>query len=134
VMSVHSHITLLKTVRRGETLGYGCTFEAQRETLVATLPIGYNDGYVRALSNCGRVIVREAYAPVVGRISMDLTLLDVTDVQGVAQGERVTLIGEDGACAVTAEEIAKAAGTLSYEITCGISGRVPRRYLPEDDA
>jgi alanine racemase len=134
VMSVFSHITLLKTVRRGEKLGYGCTFEAQRETIVATLPIGYNDGYVRALSNRGRVIVRGAYAPVVGRISMDLTLLDVTDVRNVAHGDRVTLIGEDGACAVTAEEIAKTAGTLSYEITCGISGRVPRRYLPEDDS
>jgi alanine racemase len=133
-MSVRSRITLLKRVLKGETLGYGCTFEAERETIVATLPIGYNDGYVRALSNRGRVIVRGSYAPVVGRISMELTLVDVTDVRGVAPGERVTLIGEDGACVVTAEEIAKTAGTLSYEITCGISGRVPRRYLPEDDS
>jgi alanine racemase len=130
VMSVHSRIMLLKRVPKGETLGYGCTFEASRETLVATLPIGYNDGYVRALSNRGRVIVRGGYAPVVGRISMDFTLIDVTDVRGVATGDRVTLLGEDDGLAIPAEEIAKTAGTLSYEITCGISHRAPRYYLP----
>ncbi len=119
---------LLKLVQPGETLGYGCTFEAARATLVATLPIGYNDGYVRALSNQGRVIVRGSFAPVVGRISMDLTLVDVTDVAGVRLHDRVTLLGEDGARSVTAEEIAMEANTLSYEITCGISQRVPRHY------
>jgi alanine racemase len=126
VMSLHSRITLLKRVHRGETLGYGCTFEASREMIVATLPLGYNDGYVRAMSNRGRVIVRGCLASVVGRISMDLTLVDVTDVPGVSLHDRVTLIGEEGEVAVTAEEIAKTAGTLSYEITCGISARVPR--------
>jgi alanine racemase len=130
VMAVRSRITLLKRVNAGETLGYGCTFKASRETLVATLPVGYNDGYVRALSNRGRAIVKGRYAPVVGRISMDLTLLDVTDVPGVESDDLVTLIGTDGEAAVTAEEIAKTAGTLSYEITCGISGRVPRQYRP----
>lgn len=130
VMSVRSRITLLKRVRAGETLGYGCTFEASRETIVATLPIGYNDGYVRALSNRGRAIVRGCYAPVAGRISMDLTLLDVTDVPGVALNDRVTLLGEDDGLAITAEDIAKTANTLSYEITCGISARVPRYYKP----
>jgi alanine racemase len=133
VMAVRSRIALLKRVRQGETLGYGCTFVASRETLVATLPIGYNDGYVRALSNRGRVIVRGVYAPVIGRVSMDLTLIDVTDVAQAAVGDRVTLLGEDGSLAIPAEEIAKTAGTLSYEITCGISRRVPRRYLPADD-
>jgi alanine racemase len=130
VMSVHSRIMLLKRVLKGETLGYGCTFEASRETLVATLPIGYNDGYVRAISNRGRVIVRQSLAPVVGRISMDFTLIDVTDVPGVALNDRVTLLGEESGISVHAEEIAKTAGTLSYEITCGISHRVPRYYLP----
>jgi alanine racemase len=131
VMTVRSQITLLKRVCRGETLGYGRTFTASRETLVATLPIGYNDGYVRALSNQGRVIVRGVYAPVAGRISMDLTLVDVTDVPGVTLNDPVTLLGADGALEIPAEEIAKTAGTISYEITCGISRRVPRRYLPE---
>lgn len=129
VMALRSQIMLLKQVHKGETLGYGCTFEASRETLVATLPIGYNDGYMRALSNRGRVIVRDTFAPVVGRVSMDLTLVDVTDVQGVALGDRVTLLGQDDQLAVPAEDIAKTAGTLSYEVTCGISNRVPRRYV-----
>jgi alanine racemase len=130
VMSLHSRIMLLKWVRRGETLGYGCTFEASRDTLVATLPLGYNDGYVRALSNRGRVIIRGLYASVVGRISMDLTLVDVTDVPNVRLNDRVTLLGEEGGLEIPAEDIARTAGTLSYEITCGISHRVPRFYLP----
>jgi alanine racemase len=130
VMSLHTRIMLLKRVPQGETLGYGCTFEASRETLVATLPIGYNDGYVRGLSNRGRVIVHGQYAPVVGRISMDFTLVDVTDVAGVELRDRVTLLGEDQGLSVPTEDIAKTAGTLSYEITCGISHRVPRYYLP----
>lgn len=126
VMSLRSRVTLLKWVARGETLGYGCTFEASRETLVATLPVGYHDGYARALSNRGRVVVRGQYAPVVGRVSMDLTLVDVTDVPGVGVGDAVTLLGTDGPLAVPAEDIARTAGTISYEITCGVSGRVPR--------
>jgi alanine racemase len=130
VMSLHSRITLLKRVAKGETLGYGCTFEASRETLVATLPIGYHDGYMRALSNRSNVIVRGAYAPVIGRISMDITLVDVTDVNGVALHDQVTLLGEDGDLSITAEELAKTAGTLSYEITCGISERVTRVFVP----
>jgi alanine racemase len=128
VMAVRSRIILLKWIEAGETLGYGCTFEATRRTLVATLPVGYHDGYIRALSNCGRVIVRGKYAPVVARISMDLTLLDVTDVQDVELDDQVTLIGADGELSVSAEDIAKTAGTISYEITCGISARVPRRF------
>jgi alanine racemase len=128
VMSLRTRVTLVKRVHPGETLGYGCTFEASRETTAATLPIGYNDGYVRALSNRGRAIVRGQYAPVAGRISMDLTIVDVTDVPGVRSGDTVTLIGADGGLSVPAEDIARTAGTLSYEITCGISARVPRVY------
>jgi alanine racemase len=131
VMNVRSRIILLKWIEAGETLGYGCTFEATRPTLVATVPIGYHDGYARALSNSGRVIVRGRFAPVVGRISMDLTLLDVTGVPGVEHGDQVTLIGADGELSVPAEDIAKIAGTISYEITCGISARVPRKFTGE---
>ncbi len=128
VMSLRSRVVLVKSLHIGETLGYGCTFEATREMLVATLPVGYHDGYVRGLSNRGRVIVRGQYAQIVGRVSMDLTLVDVTDVPGIAVGDVVTLMGADGALSVPAEDIAKTAGTLSYEITCGISARVPRIY------
>ena len=131
VMSVRSRIMLLKWIGAGETLGYGCTFEATRPTLVATVPVGYHDGYARALSNRGRAIVRGCFAPVAGRISMDLTLLDVTGVPGVEHGDQVTLVGADGELSVPAEEIAGIAGTISYEITCGISRRVPRRFKEE---
>jgi alanine racemase len=134
VMSLRSRISLLKWVPAGETIGYGCTFEASRPTLVATLPIGYHDGYMRGLSNRGRVIVRGAYASVIGRISMDLTLVDVTNVVDVAVGDVVTLMGRgDGGrhLSLPAEDIAKTAGTISYELTCGISDRVPRVYLTQ---
>ena len=129
VMSLRTHVTLLKQVHAGETLGYGCTYEAAREMTVATVPAGYADGYVRGLSNRGRVIVKGQYAPVVGRVSMDLTLLDVTGVEGVRVGDRVTLLGADGELLLPAEDLARTAGTLSYEITCGVSARVPRRHV-----
>jgi len=131
VMSLRTRIMMLKWIAPGETLGYGRTFTAARPTHVATLPIGYADGYPRALSNRGRVLVRRRFAPVVGRISMDLTLVDVTDVTGVAEGDIVTLIGADGPHELTAEELARTAGTISYELTCGISQRVRRRYSPK---
>ena len=129
VMSVHSRIMLLKKVDRGEKLGYDCTYETTRESLIATLPIGYDDGYPRAMSNRGRVIVRGEFAPVVGRVSMDLTLIDVTDVAGVSLDDQVTLLGKDGELLITAEEVAELAGTISYEIACGISNRVSRVYV-----
>jgi alanine racemase len=131
VMSVRSRVTLLKRVHAGETLGYGCTFEAAREMMVATIPVGYADGYVRALSNRGRVVLKGRLVPVVGRVSMDLTLLDVTDIEGVEVGDRVTLFGADAGVTIPAEDLAQTAGTLSYEITCGISARVPRRFMQE---
>ena len=129
VMSVHSRIILLKQVPAGETIGYGCTFEASRPSLIATLPIGYHDGYIRGLSNRSHVLVRGSYAPVAGRVSMDFTLVDVTDIPGVEVGDQVTLLGRVGELAVTAEDLARIVGTISYEVTCGISSRVPRLYL-----
>ena len=134
VMSLRSRITMLKWVPAGETVGYGCTYEVSRKTLVATLPIGYNDGYARGLSNRGRAIVRGVFASVIGRVSMDLTLVDVTGVAGVEMGDIVTLMGRDhdnGNLAIAAEDVGKIAGTISYEMTCGIGNRVPRIYLPE---
>lgn len=132
VMSVHSRVSLLKWVPAGETIGYGCTFEASRRSLIATAPIGYHDGYLRGLSNRAHVIVRHAYAPVVGRVSMDLTLIDVTGIEGIQINDKVTLLGideTDSDLNVTAEDLARIAGTLSYEVTCGISSRVPRVYV-----
>jgi len=132
VMSLHSRICLLKWVPAGETIGYGCTFEASRRSLIATLPVGYHDGYLRGLSNRAHVIVRGVFAPVVGRVSMDLTLLDVTNVPGVEIDDQVTLLGwnrENAELKISAEELARIVGTLSYEVTCGVGERVPRVYL-----
>ena len=132
VMSLHSRICLLKWVPPGETIGYGCTFEASRRSRIATLPVGYHDGYMRGLSNRGHVIVRGMFAPVVGRVSMDLTLVDVTDVEGVEVDDQVTLLGwnrENAELKIAAEDLARIAGTLSYEVTCGIADRVPRVYV-----
>ncbi len=129
VMSLHSRISLLKWVPEGETVGYGCTFEASRKTLVATIPIGYDDGYMRALSNRGHAIIRGVFATVIGRISMDLTLIDVTNVPDVTVDDEVVLMGESSGQSVTAAYLAKTAGTLSYEVTCGIGQRVPRVFI-----
>ncbi|MDQ1639564.1 MAG: alanine racemase [Pyrinomonadaceae bacterium] len=129
VMSLHSRIMLLKWVPEGETVGYGCTFEASRKTLVATIPIGYDDGYLRGLSNRSHVIIRGMFATVIGRISMDLTLVDVTNVPGVKLNDEVVLLGESAGQSVTAEYLAKTAGTLSYEVTCGLGSRVPRLFV-----
>lgn len=127
-MSLHSRIMLLKRVPQGEKLGYGCTYETRRDSLIATLPIGYDDGYARALSNRGRAIVHGQFAAVVGRVSMDMTLIDVTDVPNVALEDEVVLLGRSGGLAISAEDVGAAIGTISYEVTCGISNRVPRIY------
>jgi alanine racemase len=132
VMSLHTRISLLKWVPPGETLGYGCTFEASRRSLIATLPVGYHDGYMRGLSNRAHVVVRGMYAPVVGRISMDLTIIDVTNVPGVELDDQVTLLGwnrQNADLKIAAEDLARIVGTLSYEVTCGVSERVPRVYI-----
>jgi alanine racemase len=129
VMSLHSRIMLLKSVPAGSLLGYGGTFVTARESRIATIAIGYDDGVRRELSNRGRVIVRGQLAPIVGRISMDLTLVDVTDIEGATVGDEVAIIGGRGPAQITAEEVAAQIGTISYEVTCGISGRVLRVYL-----
>lgn len=132
VMSLYTRIIMLKWVPAGETIGYGCTFEASRRSLIATLPIGYHDGYRRGLSNRAHVLVRGIHAPVVGRVSMDLTLIDVTNVAGVELHDEVTLLGCDRGhpeLKISAEDLAIIAGTLSYEITCGIGERVRKVYV-----
>ncbi len=131
VMSLRSRIAHLKTVLEGETLGYSRTFRTESDSLIATVPIGYDDGYPRTLSNIGRAIVNGAYVPVVGRVSMDWILLDVSNVPDVKLDDGVILIGEKDGLRVAAEELAEKTGTISYEITCGINRRVARRYLPE---
>lgn len=129
VLSLHTRIAHLKRVPKGETLGYGRTFATTRESIVATVPIGYQDGYARSLSNRGRAIVNGVFAAVVGRISMDWTILDVTDVPNVKIGDEVILIGEKNGLRISAEEIGAELGTISYEVTCGINRRVERHVI-----
>src|SRR5262245_2789696 len=126
VMSLHSRIVMLKTVPARTPLGYGLTFTTGRESRIATLPIGYADGLRRLHSNNGRALVRGRFAPIVGRVSMDLTIIDVTDLPGVELGDEVILIGEQSDLRISAEDLAEQIGTISYEIVTGISARVPR--------
>lgn len=128
VLSLSTRVALLKTVPKGETLGYSRTFTTERDSIIATIPIGYHDGYCRAFSNRSRVIINNKYAPVVGRISMDWTLADVTEINDVKVNDEVILIGKQESAEIKAEELARLADTISYEITCGIGNRVQRIY------
>jgi alanine racemase len=129
VLTLSTKISHLKVVRKGETLGYGRTYELTKDSIIATIPIGYQDGYTRSLSNIGRVIVRGCFAPVVGRISMDWTIVDVTGIPNVQLYDEVTIIGTNGNLKIKTEELAEKTGTISYEITCGINRRVTRIYV-----
>jgi len=128
VLSLRTRIAHIKNVRRNETLGYGRTFKSERDSLIATIPIGYKDGYSRSLSNRGRAILNGHFVPVVGRISMDWTLLDVTDLPNSKIGDEVILIGVQNGLQISAEDIAAELGTISYEVTCAIDRRVPKFY------
>jgi len=131
VLTLHTEITLLKRVPRGESVGYNQTWKAERDSLIATIPIGYQDGYMRGFSNCSKTIVGGRFARVAGRVSMDWTTIDVSDVPGVKVGDEVILIGEQNGLKISAEELAAHCGTNSYEVTCGISQRVRRVYKSE---
>lgn len=128
VLTWKTRILALRDVRANQALGYGGTYVTKAPARVAALPVGYADGLNRQLSSRGRVIVREHYAPIVGLISMDLTLVDVTGLAGVAVGDEVILLGSLDGLSVDAREHAALAHTSPYEILCSISKRVPRKY------
>ena len=128
ILTWKTRILSLRDFGPNQALGYGATYVTKARAHVAVLPVGYADGYNRQLSNRGRVIVREHYAPIVGRISMDLTLVDVTGIPGVAVGDEVILLGAGEGLSVDALEHAELANSTPYEILCNISKRVPRRY------
>ena len=129
VLSWKTRVLTVKEVAAREAVGYMGTFVTKSKSRIAVLPVGYADGYPRLLSNRARVIVRGEYASVVGRVSMDLTIVDVTHIAGVAVGDEVVLIGESvGGKSVDAVELARLCETVPYEILCGISQRVPRVY------
>lgn len=129
VMSVKTRIVTLKRVPAGFPVSYGRTFVTRRESVIATLPIGYADGFPRRLSGKADVLVRGRRAPVAGTVCMDMTMCDVTDAPGASVGDEVVVMGSQDDESITVEEIAGKAGTISYEIFCGISARVPRIYV-----
>jgi alanine racemase len=124
----------VRWVPTGATISYGCTFVAPARMRIATLPVGYGDGFPRALSNRGAVLVRGKRAPVVGRVCMDMVMVDVSGIPEVEEGEPVTLLGTQGMETVSAEAWAAWAETISYEILCGIGARVPRECVGEEAA
>jgi len=126
VMSLRTQVVFLKDIPAGYAVGYGSTWRSERPTRIATLPVGYNDGVSWRLGNRGEVLVRGIRARVVGRVSMDYTTIDVGHIRGVQVGDVVTLIGTDGAQTIPAEEVATAADTIPYEITCSVGKRVVR--------
>jgi len=131
-MTLRSEISFIKDVRPGETISYGRTFAAKRRMRVATVPVGYGDGYSRRLSNLGRLLIHGRRVPIVGVVCMDQVMVDVTDIGGARPGDEAVLIGRQGPSEITAEEIADLIGTISYEVVCAISHRVPRVYVGED--
>ncbi len=124
-----TEVSCLKTLHAGDPVGYGCTFVADRDIRVATVAVGYGDGYHRAVSGKGFMLVGGKRCPILGRICMDQTMIDVTEVPNVQLGDRVTLIGEQQGQRITAEELAQWAGTISYEVLLGITRRVHRVWL-----
>ncbi|HEY6008558.1 MAG TPA: alanine racemase [Geobacteraceae bacterium] len=130
VMHLRSRVAMLKWVEAGTSISYARRFTSAARTLVASVPVGYADGYPRALTNRGEALVRGCRARVIGTVCMDWIMLDVTAVPGVAAGDEVTLLGCDrGGNCIAGEELAEKAGTIPYEIFCGISKRVPRVYI-----
>ncbi len=128
-MEVKTHISYIKTLPAGVGIGYSGTYVTEKETKVATLSVGYGDGYPRGLSNAGRVLIHGKSAPILGRICMDQCMVDVTDIPEAKQGDTVTLMGRDGDDFISAEEIGATVGnSFHYEVVCDISKRVPRIY------
>lgn len=128
IMGLKTYVSYVKDVAAGESIGYGRTYFTTRRTRVATIPVGYADGYSRILSNRGRVLIHGAYAPIVGNICMDQFMVDVTDISGVKIDDEVVLIGEQDGQEISVDEIAALENTINYEVICGIGKRVPRIY------
>lgn len=129
VMSLKSHISYLKTLEEGRKISYGGTYVTPSERWIATIPVGYADGYCRGLSNKGYVLVHGKKAPICGRVCMDQFMVDVTDIPEAKEGDEVTLLGKDGELTITMEELGQLSGRFNYEFACLITPRVPRVYF-----
>ena len=127
-LSLYSHIVYIKTLPKGSKISYGGTYETTRETKVATVPVGYGDGYPRGLSGCGYVLIHGRKAPILGRVCMDQFMVDVTDIPEVKEFDKVILIGCDGDLEITVEDLCALYGGFPYEMICDIGKRVPKEY------
>lgn len=134
VAQVRARVTFLRDVSKGTTLGYRATYRSGGKERWATLGIGYGDGLPRILGNRGSTLISGRRVPIIGRISMDMTVVDITGVGGVMVGDTATLIGTDGEETITLDEVAELAGTISYEILTGFTPRLPRVWMTDDDA
>lgn len=131
VLSLKSHLVYVKEIGAGTPVSYGGTFVAKERMRIATVPVGYGDGYPRGLSNRGSVLIRGKRAPVLGRVCMDQFMVDVSGIPDAAEGDGVTLIGADGGEEITMEELGELSGRFNYELACDLGKRIPRVYLKE---
>lgn len=130
-MKLKTHVIFVKEVEAGHGISYGLTYVTDRKTRIATLPVGYADGYPRALSSKGHVIINGQYAPILGRVCMDQMMVDITGIDGVKIENDVTLLGSEGDCVITAEELGNMSESFNYEFICGVGKRVPRIFVLE---
>ncbi len=133
-MELKTHISFIKELEAGYGIGYGSTYVTKKHTKIATIPVGYGDGFPRQLSNRGRVLVRGQFAPIIGRVCMDQFMIDITDIPDVNEEDVVTLIGHDGNHTITVEELADLVGSFNYEYVCNVGKRVPRVYYQNGKA
>ena len=127
-MSLYSHIIYCKTIHAGQSVSYGGLFTATKDTRVATIPVGYGDGYPRSLSGKGYVLIHGKKAPILGRVCMDQFMVDISGIPGAMEGDKVTLLGADGQERITAEELGELSGRFNYEFVCTLGKRIPRVY------
>jgi alanine racemase len=133
-LSWTSELVVVREVEAGRSIGYGCTFRTARPSRIGVVPIGYAEGVPRALSNRGAMLVNGRRAPIVGRVCMNMTFLDVTDVPQAQPGSRVTLVGRDGTTSISANEFGEWADTIGYEIVARLPEAIPRRYFTSSDS
>ncbi len=127
-MELKTHVIYVKEVEAGVGVSYNATYVTGRKTKIATIPVGYGDGYSRNLSNCGRVIINGQYAPIIGKVCMDQFMVDVSELKDVKQDDTVTLLGRDGDAYISTEELAKLSHSFPYELICNVGKRIPRVY------
>ncbi len=132
-MSLYSHIVYCKMIHAGQSVSYGGLFTAQKDTRVATIPVGYGDGYPRSLSGRGYVLIHGKRAPILGRVCMDQFMVDISEIPEAMDGDKVTLLGMDGTERITAEELGELSGRFNYEFVCDLGKRIPRVYIQHDE-